>query len=144
MTIKRLTQSDAEFIAHRLAFETMNIEGEPIPPFSSRDSKKFDSCLNEPFVTFDNKYLHHTFIERAAVLFYLIAKNHCFENGNKRIAVTMTIVFFYINKRWLNIEPVELYKIAYEVAESDRDDMDRQIGILKRVFKMFQERLPIA
>jgi|AntRauTorckE6833_2_1112554.scaffolds.fasta_scaffold02037_1 death-on-curing protein len=118
MTIRPLTLIEAEYIAHSLALELMNSDDEPIPPFSTRAPGKLESCLAEPFQTFDDKYLHRTFAERAAVLFYLVTKNRCFSNGNKRMAVTLTVLFFYINRRWLSVDPLELYKVACHVAKS--------------------------
>lgn len=141
MTIQRLTLRQAEFVAHRLAVELMNFDDEPMPQFDARDAGKLESCLAEPFQTFDGKYLHRTFIERAAVLFYLIAKNHCFVNGNKRMAVTLTSVFFFINKRWLNIAPLELYKIACDVAESESNDRENVHDSLVAIFKLSQTTL---
>lgn len=135
MTIRRLDLLDAEYIAHSLAVELMNSASEPIPPFNTTDFKKLESSLNEPFQTFSGKHLHRTFAERAAVLFYLITKNHCFSNGNKRMAVTLTAVFCYVNKRWLNIAPLELYNIANIVAESKVDDRENIHKILVAIFR---------
>lgn len=118
MTIRPLTLLEAEYIAHSLALELMNSHDEPMPPFATRTPGKLESCLAEPFQSFDGLYLHRTFVERAAVLFYLVTKNHCFSNGNKRMAVTLTVLFFYINKRWLSVDPLELYEVACRVAKS--------------------------
>jgi len=134
MTIKPLTLKEAEFVAHTLAVELMDSANEPMPPFGTRSPGKLESSLAEPFQTFGGKYLHRTFIERAAVLFYLVTKNHCFENGNKRMAITLTLVFFYINKRWLNIPPKDLYGIACAVAESTPSERDSMHRYLVQVF----------
>ncbi len=135
MTIRQLTLQEAEFIAHALALELMNSDSEPIPPFSTRLPGKLESSLAQPFQTFDGKFLYRTFVERAAILFYLIAKNHCFENGNKRMAVTLTALFCFVNKRWLDVSPQGLYKIACDVAESDPKDMQSMYQSLIRFFK---------
>lgn len=135
MTIQRLTIEQAEFIAHRLAVELMDQIDEPIPPFSTRSPGKLESCLAEPFQTYGGNYLHRTFVERAAVLFYLITKNHCFSNGNKRMAVALTMVFFYNNKRWLDVTSRGLYRIACDVAESNPRERDIAQGALKLFFK---------
>lgn len=132
MTIKRITLLQAQYVAHALATELMNSIDEPIPPFETVDKGKLESCLAEPFQTFDGKFLHFTFIERAAVLFYLVTKNHCFDNGNKRMAVTLTTTFFYTNKRWLEVSSRALYEIACDVAESkpsDREAMQKALTI---------------
>lgn len=142
MRIKKLTLHQAEHVAHSLAKEIMDWDEEPIPPFHTRSPGKLESCLEEPFQTFDGKQLHRTFIERAAVMFYLITKNHCFSNGNKRMAVTLTAVFFYVNKRWLNVPPMALYKVAKDVAESRPYNKDKVIAALVVFFKKYEEKAP--
>lgn len=141
MTIRPLYIEEAEYIAHRLAAETMNFVDEPIPPFNTRSPGKLESCLVEPFQTYDKKYLHFSFVSRAALLFYLIAKNHCFSNGNKRMAVTLTLVFCYVNKRWLDIPPRQLYDVANDVAMSRPKDRDVVISGLKAVFSQHITKL---
>lgn len=39
------------------------------------------------------------------------------KTANKRMAVTLILVFFFLNKRWLDVRPEQLYKIACNVAE---------------------------
>lgn len=141
MTIKQLSIEDAEFIAHALALQTMNSNDEPIPAFHTRQSGKLESCLAEPFQTYDGKSLHRTFDQKAAVLFYLITKNHCFENGNKRMAVTITLAFFFTNKRWLSIDPLELYEISRHVAESKPKERSTVQSALVVLFKKYGEPL---
>jgi death-on-curing family protein len=137
MPIQQLTLVQAEFIAHALATELMNSDGEPIPPFDTRYPGKLESCLAQPFQTFDGKFLYKTFVERAAILFYLVTKNHCFENGNKRMAVTLTALFCFINGRWLNVPPETLYKIACDVADSNPKDMEIMHGTLVKFFRKY-------
>lgn len=142
MRIKPLTLQEVEYMAHALAVQLMNSENEPIPPFNTRYPGKLESSLAEPFQTFGGKPLHRTFEQRAAVLFYLITKNHCFENGNKRMAVTATMVFFFRNRRWLNISPEELYDIAHDVAESDpRQRKQIQVALIA-AFRKYGLKLP--
>lgn len=142
MTYRPLEISEAEFIAHRLAVETMNSELEPMPAFHTRSPGKLESCLAQPFQTYDGKYLHQRFHKRAAVLFYLVAKNHCFSNGNKRMAVTLTMVFCFINGKWMDASPLGLYKIANMVAESDPRDKDEVILGLAKFIKNHLTDLP--
>lgn len=135
MILRPLTLTEAEFIAHRLVIELMNYDDEPMPPFDTRSPGVLESCLNEPFQTFDGKYLHKTFAKKAAVLFYLVIKNHGFENGNKRMAVALIGAFFYINKRWVDVSPVELYDIACEVAKSRPKEVEVWQSSLEKFFK---------
>lgn len=115
--IRPLTLEHVEELAHRLAQEIMSWD-EPIPDFGSRFPNILESCLATPFQTFSKKDLYRTLEEKAAILFYLLIKNHPFKNGNKRVAVTSLLVFLHFNGRWLETSPDELYRIAVWVAES--------------------------
>lgn len=83
---------EVEYLAFRLAKETMDFN-EPIPDFSTRFPNILESCLAVPFQRFSQKSLYKGLIEKAAILFYLMIKNHPFQNGNKRIA--MTTLFYF-------------------------------------------------
>lgn len=137
MAIQPITLNEAEFIAHRYAVELMSYTDEPIPPFHTRYPGRLESCLAQPFQTFGGKYLHHTFLKRAAILFYLIARSQCFVNGNKRMAVTLTMVFFYKNKKWLNIPEKDLYDIARNVGKSRPNQQDNVVKALQATFKTY-------
>lgn len=112
-----LTIAEVEYIAYRIAKETLGFD-EPIPDFSSRFPDRLESCLVVPFHTFEGKDVYKNLIHKAAILFYVMIKNHPFQNGNKRIAVTTLLVFLLFNKKWLEVDPHSLYKFAVWVAES--------------------------
>lgn len=137
MAIKPLSLDEAEFIAHRYAVEVLTYTNEPIPPFNTRYPGRLESCLAQPFVTSNGRYVHYRLTKRAAVLFYFIAKNQCFMNGNKRMAVTLTMVFFYINKKWLNMPNKDLYDIACEVGKSEPKKQELVIKALEDTFKAY-------
>lgn len=137
MSARQLTLAEAEYVAHALALELMNYDNEPIPPFHTRSPGVLESCLGEPFQTFDGESLHTSFSRKSAVLFYLVIKNHPFQNGNKRMAVVLTAIFCYVNKRWLNIEPKDLYDIACDVANSKPNEKERFIIVLEKTFGKF-------
>ena len=144
MAIRPLTLEEAEFIAHALAVELMDYDNEPMPPFNTRSPGILESCLAEPFQTFDGKNLHPTFVSKTAIMFYLVIKNHPFSNGNKRMAVVLTTVFCYVNKRWLNVKPEELYKLACKVAKSEPAEKEKVISVLETKFKEFMTPLSVV
>ena len=115
--IKRITITEVEYTAFSLAKELMTWN-EPIPDFGSRFPNTLESCLAVPFQTYNKKPLYRRLTGKAAMLFYLMIKNHPFENGNKRIAVMTLIVFLGTNNKWLTVSHDNLYKIAVFVAES--------------------------
>jgi len=114
---KSLTVKEVEQIAVRLTAELLSFD-EPIPDYSTRFPNILESCLAAPFQTFGGKTLYPTFIDRAAVLFYLLIKNHPFQNGNKRIAITALFVYLFKNRKWLKADVQELYNFTVWVAAS--------------------------
>lgn len=116
--MKLISIAEVEYVAHTLAKELMSWD-EPIPDFRTRFPGRLESCLMAPFQTFEKKQLYAGFTTKAAILFYLMVKNHPFQNGNKRIAVTTLLYFLHKNKKWLKVDEVELYNFAKWVAESN-------------------------
>lgn len=121
--INKITIVDVEYIAHRLAHKLLEFN-EPIPPFDTRFPDKLESCLKVPFQTFSKKSLYQTIETKASILFYLMIKNHPFQNGNKRVAVMTLIYFLFSNDRKLEVSNKELYEFAREVASSKAEDKD--------------------
>lgn len=121
--IKKPTIIEIEYVAHRLAKVLMEY-GEPIPPFNTRYPEKLESCLKTPFQTFHRKSLYKTFETKAAILFYLLIKNHPFQNGNKRVAVVTLIFFLAENNRELKVDNFVLYEFSKEIAASDPAEKD--------------------
>ena len=115
--MKVVTIQEVEYIAHRLAQELMAWD-EPIPDFSTRFPNILESCLSVPFQSFSGKSAYKGLVAKASILFYLMIKNHPFQNGNKRIAVTTLLFFLYKNKKWLRLDNQELYNFAVWVAQS--------------------------
>ncbi len=113
-----ITISDVQYIAHRLAQDTMTWS-EPIPDFSTRYTNALERSIEAPFQSFGGKELYPGIIKKASTLFYLMIKNHPFQNGNKRIAMTTLFYFLRMNKKWLKVDNQELYNFAKWVAESN-------------------------
>ena len=116
--MKDITLKEVEYIAYDLARKTMKWD-EPIPEFNTRFPNKLESCIITPFLKFNNKVLYKGLTEKAAMLFYLMVKNHPFQNGNKRIAMTTLLVFLFKNNKWIEVDNVKLYNFAKWVAASD-------------------------
>jgi len=134
MRIKRVSSTEVEYTAHRLAVKFMTWD-EPIPSFGSRFPNILESCLNTPFQTFHRRNLYRGLIGKAAILFYLMIKNHPFENGNKRIAVMSLLLLLYKNGRWLNIDNEELYRLAQKIAKSHPKAKDHIIVWIEMILK---------
>lgn len=126
--------SEIEFVAHELASRMMAGD-EPIPSFTTRFANRLESCLSVPQQTYDKQELYPNFLDKAAILFYLMIKNHPFENGNKRIAVMTLLFFLYKNNKWLKLGDLILYQFAKDVAASDAKKKDDQVEAIKVFLK---------
>lgn len=128
--MRKITIEEVEHIAHKLAKEQMSWN-EPIPDFGTRYPGKLESCLATAFQTYGKKDLYPTLIDKAAIIFYQMIKNHPFLNGNKRIAVTILLVFLFLNKKWFSATNEEIYEIAVDVAKSSPRLKKGIVGLIK-------------
>jgi len=132
--VQALTLLEVEYVAFRLARE-MLVFNEPIPDFHTRFPNQLESCLVVPFSTFSGKSLYSGFLDKAAILFYLLIKNHPFQNGNKRIAMTTLLVFLYKNGKWLKADAQELYNFTMWITQSPPPLKDEVILAVKKFLK---------
>ena len=135
VAIQPLSVGEVEYIAHALAVKWFR-QDEPIPEFSTRYPDKLESCLQQPFTAFQDLDPYPTLIDKAAIMFYLLTKNHPFLNGNERLAVTTVLNFLAKNDKWVEASPVSLYEIAKLVAGSKPEEKDVVVG----AFKVFLEK----
>ena len=49
-------------------------------------------------------------------------KDHPFQNGNKRIAITTLLVFLLKHGKWLQVDAKDLYDFTVRIAESKPED----------------------
>jgi death-on-curing protein len=112
-----LTVKEVEYIAFQLAKEMLSFD-EPIPDFVTRVPNRLESCLANPFQSFSKRSLYSSFLAKASILFYLMIKNHPFQNGNKRIAMTALFVYLYKNRKWIAGDSQELYNFTVWIAQS--------------------------
>ena len=116
--MKELTIQEVEYTAFRMAQELLKFD-EPIPDFTTRFPNVLESYLRTPFQKFGRKYLYQTFVSKAAMLFYLMIKNHPFQNGNKRIAITTLLLFLLMHKKnWVGANIQDFYNFTIWVAQS--------------------------
>jgi death-on-curing protein len=132
--MKVITVKEVEYVAHRLAQEMLAFN-EPIPDFSTRFPNILESCLATPFQSFSKKSLYPTLISKASILFYLMVKNHPFQNGNKRIAITTLLFFLHKNKKWIKVDTQELYNFTVWIAQSPRDVKEEMVKAIEKFLK---------
>lgn len=134
--MKQINILEIEYVAFKLAKELMSFN-EPIPDFGTRFPNILESCLATPFQKFARKDLYPGLVTKTAALFYLMVKNHPFQNGNKRIAITTLFVILHKNKKWLKVDNQELYNFAVWVAESPARLKDETIKAIEKFIKSY-------
>jgi len=90
-----------------------------------RDRGLLEAAVAMPRSTFDGAYLHRTLADMAAAYHYHMSQNHPFVDGNKRIGVTVALIFLYMNNADMAATNDELEKIAMGLAvgEIAKDDV---------------------
>lgn len=129
-----ITIADVEYLAFRLAKEHFSFD-EPIPDFSTRFPHVLESCVVTPFQSFSGKALYPTLVAKAAILFYLMIKNHPFQNGNKRIAITTVLTFLFNNGKWLKADAQELYNFTVWVAQSPPEFKGQVVSAIQQFIR---------
>ena len=113
--------------------------------FSMEDLPDFnEEWLDNIMMTFDlikmphySEVIHH----KGAHLFYKIAKNHHFINGNKRSAVIVLYFFYFINGFAILNNPNEMLDIARATVESDSKENEQEIIKLEKILKNISKKL---
>lgn len=131
-----ITVKDVEYISFRLAKELLSFN-EPIPDFSIRFPNILESCLAVPFQSFSGKSLYPNLLSKAGILFYLMIKNHPFQNGNKRIAMTALFTFLYKNKKWLRVDTQELYNFTMWIAQSPSKVKEETVRAIEKFLRAY-------
>jgi prophage maintenance system killer protein len=97
--------------------------------FANPKDGSFASSINQIYQTFDGKDCYPTLEEKAAMLLYLITKNHSFSDGNKRIAASCFLYFLDKNNMLYKdnlpiIDNGTLFALTLLIAESRPEEMD--------------------
>lgn len=66
--------------------------------FGQQKDNSFDSSVNQMYQSFGGKELYPSIEHKAAMLLYLVIKNHSFVDGNKRIAAALFLYFLERNR----------------------------------------------
>ncbi|MBE6292548.1 MAG: Fic/DOC family protein [Bacteroidales bacterium] len=66
--------------------------------FGNEKDDSFKSSIGQIYQTFGGEELYPSVEEKAAMLLYLVTKNHSFSDGNKRIAATLFLWFLNGNR----------------------------------------------
>ena len=98
--------------------------------FANEKDDSFKSSIGQIYQTFGGEELYPSVEEKAAMLLYLVVKNHSFSDGNKRIAA-MLFLWFLNNNRVLyakdghkRIADNTLVALTLMIAESRTEEKD--------------------
>jgi len=98
-----------------------------------RDENLLDMSVNSPFHTFDGDDLYPTLVEKAAHLVFSLIKNHPFLDGNKRIGVTIMIIFLKSNGIDFECTNEELANFGLGLADGSYDEQYAKKWILNHI-----------
>jgi death-on-curing protein len=86
-----------------------------------RDKNLLLSALEAPKASFSGKAMYPTIHEKAAVYLYHLARNHPFNDGNKRTAYVTALVFLEANRTQIKFKLKKLEQIVIDVANGKID-----------------------
>ena len=104
--------------------------------FANEKDDSFKSSIGQIYQTFDGHDLYPSVEEKAAMLLYLVTKNHSFTDGNKRIAATLFLWFMAENGILYNpngtkrIADNTLVALTLMIAESRAEEKDTMVKVL--------------
>lgn len=103
--------------------------------FALPKDESFDSSINQIKQSFNGKELYPSVEKKAAVLLYLIVKNHSFVDGNKRIGAACFLLFLERNNLlFIDLRPIisneALVALTLFVATSQTSEMDVIVNLI--------------
>lgn len=104
--------------------------------FGNEKDDSFKSSIGQIYQTFGGKDLYPSVEEKAAMLLYLVTKNHSFSDGNKRIAATLFLWFLnnngilYREDGTKRIADNTLVALTLMIAESRTEEKDTMVKVV--------------
>ena len=104
--------------------------------FGNEKDDSFKSSIGQIYQTFGGEELYPSVEEKAAMLLYLVIKNHSFSDGNKRIAATLFL--WFLNNNGILYRPDGTKRIADNtlvaltlmIAESRTEEKDVMVKVV--------------
>ena len=104
--------------------------------FGNEKDDSFKSSIGQIYQTFGGEELYPSIEEKAAMLLYLVTKNHSFSDGNKRIAATLFLWFMdrngilYTPEGNKRIADNTLVALTLMIAESRTEEKDMMVKVV--------------
>ncbi len=104
--------------------------------FGNEKDDSFKSSIGQIYQTFGGEELYPSVDEKAAMLLYLVTKNHSFSDGNKRIAATLFL--WFLNNNGILYRPDgskrladnTLVALTLMIAESKTEEKDVMVKVV--------------
>ena len=148
LTIDKTTKQEPFHATYENAMEAINglrdkFGGSTL--FGNEKDDSFKSSIGQIYQTFGGEELYPSVEEKAAMLLYLVTKNHSFSDGNKRIAATLFLWFLHNNgilyredgsKR---IADNTLVALTLMIAESRTEEKDVMVKVVVNLINQRNE-----
>ena len=113
--------------------------------FGNEKDDSFKSSVGQIYQTFGGEELYPSVEEKAAMLLYLVTKNHSFSDGNKRIAATLFL--WFLNNNGILYRPDGTKRLADNtlvaltlmIAESKTEEKDVMVKVVVNLINQKNE-----
>ena len=139
LTIEKTTQEEHFHATYENAMREIDALREKFGGstlFGNEKDDSFHSSIGQIYQTFGGEELYPSVEEKAAMLLYLVTKNHSFSDGNKRIAATLFLWFLNNNGILYNkdgskrIADNTLVALTLMIAESRTEEKDVMVKVV--------------
>ena len=142
LTINKTTKEEPFHATYENAMEAINGLREKFGGsvlFGNEKDDSFKSSIGQIYQTFGGEELYPSVEEKAAMLLYLVTKNHSFSDGNKRIAATLFL--WFLNNNGILYRPDGTKRLADNtlvaltlmIAESKTEEKDVMVKVVVNV-----------
>ena len=139
LSIGKTTQEDKFHATYENAMEAIHnlrdkFGGSSL--FGNEKDDSFKSSIGQIYQTFGGDELYPSVEEKAAMLLYLVTKNHSFSDGNKRIAATLFLWFLnnngilYREDGSKRLADNTLVALTLMIAESKTEEKDVMVKVV--------------
>ena len=148
LTIDKTTQEDKFHATYENAMQAINGLREKFGGstlFGNEKDESFKSSIGQIYQTFGGKELYPSVEEKAAMLLYLVTKNHSFSDGNKRIAATLFLWFLnnnhilYREDGSKRLADNTLVALTLMIAESKTEEKDVMVKVVVNLINQRNE-----
>lgn len=139
LTVKETTPEERFHATYENAMQTIAALREKFGGstlFGNEKDDSFKSSIGQIYQTFGGKDLYPSVEEKAAMLLYLVTKNHSFSDGNKRIAATLFLWFLnnngilYREDGTKRLADNTLVALTLMIAESRTEEKDTMVKVV--------------